>query len=173
MVSWGGGEKQKFVNKAFTFEGLFSYKDFFRILDVWLRDKFYDKFEKRNEEFVKPDGSKQIDIELTPWKKTTDYYKLTMKIEIIVSNLREVEIEQDGRKIRLQRGKIDAKIGGYLYVDYEGRWATPVQYFIRDIFDRYVNSRITKKYYDMAIDDVTDLYNTLTSYLNMYQYKMA
>jgi hypothetical protein len=173
MVQWGGGEKRKFFMKSFSFEGLFVYKDFFRVLDVWLRDKFYDKFEKRNEEFVRPDGTKNVDVELTPWKKTTDYFKLSMKVEVLVSNMRDVEIEQNGKKVRLQKGKLDVKIGGYVTSDYEGRWDEGAWYFIREVFDQFVYRRISKKYYDMAIDDVTDLHNTLTSYLNIYQYKMA
>lgn len=167
------GEKQKYVSKSFTFEGIFSYKDFFRILDVWQRDKFYDKFEKRNEEFVKPDGTKQIEIEFTPWKKTTDYYKIILKIEMMLTNMKDVEIDHGGKKIKMQKGKIEWKVTGYLIVDYENKWNKTLSYFIRDLFDKFVNRNITKKYYDMVIDDCNDLYNTLTSYLNMNAYKMS
>lgn len=167
------GEKQKYVNKGFKFEGIFNYDDFFRIMDVWLRDKFFDKHEKRNEEFLKPDGTKQIEIEFTPWKKYTDYYKALFKIEMLVSNLKPVEIEQNGKKVMMHKGKIEWKLSGYLVVDYEDRWNVGVKYFIRDLFDRFVNRRITKKYYDLLISDSNDLYNTLTSYLNMNAYKMS
>lgn len=167
------GEKQKYISKGFKFEGIFNYEEFFRIMDVWMRDKFWDKFEKRNEEFLKPDGTKQIEIEFTPWKKYTDYYKATLKIEMMVTDLKEVEIEQDGKKKKMHKGKIEWKISGYLVVDYEHRWNREVWYFIRDVFDKFVNRRITKKYYDLLIDDCNELYNTLTAYLNMHAYKMS
>lgn len=167
------GEKQKYVGKTFKFEGIFNYDEFFRIMDVWLRDKFFDKFEKRNEQYVKPDGTKSVDIEFTPWKKYTDYYMTRFKIEMVITNLREVEIEQNGKKVRLHKGKMEFKLTGYLIVDYENRWNKAVQYFLRDLFDKFVNRRITKKYYDLLITDCNDLYNTLTSYLNIHAYKMA
>src|SRR3989344_4767217 len=164
------GEKQKYVSKGFKFEGLFRYSEFFRVMDVWLRDKFFDKFEKRNEEFVKPDWTKQIEIEFTPWKRYTDYYKTIFKIEIVVSNLKDVEVEQNGKKVKLQKGKIEFKLTGYLIVDYENRWNKALWYFIRDIYDKFINRAITKKYYDLLITDCDDLYNTLTAYVNMHAY---
>ncbi|PIN85897.1 hypothetical protein COV19_07440 [Candidatus Woesearchaeota archaeon CG10_big_fil_rev_8_21_14_0_10_44_13] len=167
------GEKQKYIGKSFKFEGLFNYRDFFRIMDVWLRDKFFDKYEKRNEEYVKPDGTKTVDIEFTPWKKYTDYYKAVFKIEIMISDMKEVEIEQNGQKVRLNKGKINFKVTGYLIVDYEDRWNKALQYFIRDIFDKFVNRAITKKYHDLLITDCNDFVNTLTSYLNMNAYKLS
>jgi len=142
-------------------------------VDVWFRDKFYDKFEKRNEEFANPDGSKQIEIEFVPWKKYTDYYKSMIKMEMIVKNLREVEVEIEGKKKKMNKGRIEFKMTGYLVVDYESKWNKALQYFLRDIFDKFINRRITKKYHDMLIDDCNDLYNTLTSYLNMHAYKMT
>lgn len=167
------GEKQKYFTKTFKFDGIFSYKEFFRIMDVWFRDKFYDKYEKRNEEFQNPDGSKNIEMEFVPWKKYTDYYKGMIKIEMQITKMKEVEIEKDGKKVRLNKGSISFKMTGYLVVDYENKWNKTVSYFIRDIFDKFVNRRITKKYHDILFDDCNDLYNNLTSYININAYKMA
>ena len=71
------GDKHKIIAKKFTYEGLFDFKDMFRIMDVWQRDKFYDKFEKRTEQYINPDGTKHMEYEFTPWKKVTDYFKFT------------------------------------------------------------------------------------------------
>lgn len=165
------GEKQKLIVKRLSYEGFFNYKEFFRILDFWQRDKFYDKFEKRSEEFVTPTG-KQIDFEFTPWKKVTDYYKIILKIEIITQHLKEVEVVINNEKRRMHHGKISIKITGYLIVDYEGYWdTTAFLTFIRDIFDRYFNWYITKKYQNMVVDHVNDLFYTLSTYLNVTQYR--
>jgi len=167
-------EKYKYVaGKGFKFSGIFNYSELYRILDVWFRDKFFDKFEKRNEEFQNPDGSRQLEIELTPWKKYTDYYKAIIKIEMLVKNMKNVEIEKDGKKIMMQKGDIQFKMNGYLVSDYENRWNTNLQYFFRDIFDKFIYRRVTKKYIDLLIDDCNEIYNTLTSYLNIHSYKLA
>ena len=164
-------EKQRFITKFLSYEGLFDYKEFFRVMDVWYRDKFYDKHERRNEQITNPDGSKQIELEFLPWKKVTDYYRLSMKIEMSVTKMKDVEVDIDGKKRVLQHGLINMKFTGYLSVDYERKWNTAFQYFLRDIFDKYINRAITQKYEIMLVGHVNDLYNTMQAYLNMQQYR--
>jgi len=168
------GEKQKFITRRFTYEGLLNYKELFRIMDFWLRDKFYDKHEKRSEEYQTPTG-KQIDFEFTPWKKVTDYYKINIKIEGLITNLKEVEVEKNGQKVKMHHGRVNIKITGYLVVDYEPRWSIkgrPLLYFIRTLYDQYIYAMMTRKYYKMVIDHVNSLYNHMASYVNIEQYKM-
>lgn len=165
------GEKQKYIVKTFSYEGLLNYRELFRILDVWFREKFYDKFEKRNEQYMTPEGL-CLETEFTPWKKTTDYYKIIIKVELTGTNLKEVEVDAQGKKIKMHQGRISIKLTGYLVVDYEGRWGKPVLYFLRDMYDKYIYWRITKKYIEMVLDDVNNLYNHLRAYLNMNPYKV-
>jgi len=170
------GEKQKYIVKTIAYDGLLNYRELFRILDVWLREKFYDKKEKRNEQYMTAEGM-NIETEFIPWKKVTDYFKIMIKIEITGTGLKEVEVELHGKKTKMHQGKVSIKITGYLVVDYEvlgvSQWSKPVLYFLRDIFDKYVYWRITKKYIEMTLDDVDSLYNHLRAYLNMEQYKVG
>ena len=165
------GEEQKLYVKRLSYEGFFNFKEVFRTMDFWIRDKFYDKREHRYEEFKTPEG-KQIELEFKPWKKVTDYYKIQIKIEMFVKGLRDVVIERNGKKVPMQHGSINIKLSGYLIVDYEHYWnKTPLLYFIRDMFDRFVYWYITKKYMKMTIDHIDDLYYTLSTYLNINTYK--
>lgn len=166
------GEKQKYLVKTVSYDGIFNYRDLFRVIDVWQREKFYDKWEARNEQYVTPHGL-TIETEFKPWKKVTDYFKIIVKIEINASGLKEVEVEMDGKKVKMQQGKVSIKLTGYLVVDYFHKWNKPLLYFLRDIYDKYVYWRITKKYIDMVLDDVQSLYEHIRTYLNMIQYKVA
>lgn len=166
------GDKQKIIAKKFSYEGLFNYKDLFRIIDVWHRDKFYDKWEKRSEEYANPDGTKNLEFEFTPWKKYTDYHKGIIKIEGWVLNMKEVEINVKGKKIKVNSGRIDIKFTGYMVMDYEEKWDINMPlYFLRDLWDRYVVHHISNKYEKMLVDHINDLHNTLQSHLNMHQYR--
>ena len=171
------GEKQKLIGKSFTYEGIFVFRHMFYEMDSWLREHWYDKHEKWNEYQVMPDGSKQISFEFVPWKKYTDYFKGRLKVELMATNLRDVEVEQDGKKIKAQQGKIEAKFTGYLIVDYEwfygSRWNTPFLYFLRDIYDKFINIRYTMKYRRMVVDHTNELAGVMMSYLNMQQYKLV
>ena len=166
------GEYQKLVVQKLSYEGLFNYKELFRIMDFWLRDKFYDKFEYRNEEY-NTDKGKEIVTEFKPWKKVTDYYKIIIKIEFHLLDIHKVEVERNGKKVMMDEGKCEVKLTGYLIPDYEHWWIKkPMHYFLRDMFERFVYWYITRKYQGMVIDHVADLYHHLSTYLNVTPYKV-
>ncbi len=164
-------EKHKLIVKKFGYEGYFNYKEFFRIMDTWFREKFYDKEEKINEEYVTPQG-KHLEIEFAPWKKVTDYFNIKVKIVINVDNLKEVTIKKDGKTVKTNYGKISAKVTGYLVVDYESKWQKPLQYFYRHLMDHYIYRHITRQYEMEVIGDVNDLSTRLTNYLNVTPYQV-
>ena len=53
------------------YEGLFSARELYKLIDNWFFEKGYDKREKKSSESIKPAG-KYIEMELEPWKKVTD-----------------------------------------------------------------------------------------------------
>ena len=124
------GEKQKITGKSFSYEGIFVFKHMFYEMDVWFRENWYDKFEKWNEQQVRPDGTRQVNFEFVPWKKYTDYFKSAIKTELMATNLRDVEVEHNGQKMTAQQGKIEVNFTGYLFVDYPwffgSKWSKPI-----------------------------------------------
>ncbi len=170
------GEKQKIVGKSFAYEGMFVFKHFFYEMDVWFRENWYDKFEKLNEQKVRPDGTKQMAFEFIPWKKFTDYFKGAIKTEVMATDIKDVEVEYNSQKANAQQGRIEVKFTGYLFVDYPwffgSKWSNPVFYFIRDLFDKYAFYRYTKKYKRMVVEDVERLSTAMQSYLNSQEYQL-
>src|SRR3989338_5988794 len=95
-----------------TYEGLFDAKELYNIIDTYFREKGYDKRELRNIEQVKPEG-KYVEIEWLPWKKTTHYIRNEIWIRLVMSDVKEVEVEKEGVKVKLNQGKIQIVIDGY------------------------------------------------------------
>ena len=164
-------EKKIVVDKLrLTYEGLFSIQDLYKLIDVWFREKGYDKKERIAHERVTPEG-KYIEIEIEPWKKYTDYVKSEVKIRMIFSDIREVEVEQEGVKIILNQGKIQMVFDGYLTTDYEHRWEQkPLFFFLRTVFDKYIYRIYTEKYEHHVIEDVNQVHSQIKSFLNLYRY---
>ena len=98
-------ERETVIDKLrLTYEGLFVATDLYQMIDNWFRQKAYDKRENKNIEKVTPDG-KYIEIELEPWKKITDYARIVIKIRLIMNDVKEIEMEKDGLKVRMNQGK--------------------------------------------------------------------
>tara|TARA_Y100000310_G_scaffold264383_1_gene275013 strand:+ start:248 stop:790 length:543 start_codon:yes stop_codon:yes gene_type:complete len=153
-----------------TYEGLFEVNELYKTIDEWLRGKGYDKKESKNIEKVTPEG-KYIELELEPWKKITTYAKNVIKMRIIMTNIKEVEIEKDNAKVKMNQGSVQIVFDGFLETDYEGRWeAKPMLYFLRTIFNRYIYGFYTDGYKKNVLDDVNHLHSVIKSFLNLYRY---
>ena len=154
-----------------NYSGLFDLNGLYRIMDQWFYEKGYDRWELKNCELVLPEG-KVIEIELLPWKKTTEYFKNTIRIRMKCSEVKNVEIEKEGVKIKLNKGNIQLIMDGYLETDYEGWWEErPLLYFIRTLFDKYIFKRHYSQYEKWLINDVYDLHSRIQKFLNLYRYE--
>jgi len=53
--------------------------------------------------------------------------------------MNDVEVNSNGKKIKLQKGDVEVKIQGYLIKDYEHRWEdSPFFKFLRGVYNRYI-----------------------------------
>jgi len=153
------------------YEGIFSVPELYQTIDNWLREKGYDKQERKNVEKVSPKG-KQIELILQPWKKITDYAKIIISIRLIAQDITEVEVERDGAKLLMNQGKLSLVLDGWLQTDYESKWeGKPIFYFLRTVFDKYIYKPYTMGYEGAVGKDVGDLHTELKSFLNLYRYK--
>src|SRR3989338_6822438 len=118
-------------NYRVIYEGLFSVGDLYSLIDEYFEEKGYDKREKKNIERVSKEG-KFIEIELEPWKKITDYAMSSIRVRMQMHDVKEVEVEKDGVKIKLNQGKVNIVISAYMTTDYENKWeAKPMFFFFR------------------------------------------
>ncbi len=164
------GEIEIIVDKLrLQFEGLFSVKDFYFMIDEFFEDRNYDRREIRHIERVAAEG-KYIEFEWLPWKKYTDYVKSEIRIRAVLSDIKEVEIDKDGSKIKLNKGNIKIVLDGYLTTDYENRWESqPMFIFLRTLFDKYFYKPFTTGYQKNVESDVKELYNYMRKFFNLYR----
>jgi len=164
-------EREIVVDKLrLAYEGLFSAKELYNLIDGWFFEKGYDKRENRNTEIVRPEG-KYIEIELEPWKKVTDYARNVIKVRIIIEDLKEVVVEKDHHKVKLNHGKLKFVFDAYLDTDYENKWeGKPVFYFLRTIFDKYIYKPFTIGFETGVKDDLNQLHTQIKAFLNLYRF---
>jgi hypothetical protein len=152
------------------YDGLFDATGLYQYIDDWLREKGFDKREVRNREHVTPEG-KFVELELQPWKKITTYAQHIIRMEIRLTKLKEVEIEKEKHKIRLNKGKVAITFDGYLVTDYEHRWEQrPLYFFLRTIFDKFIYRSYTAQYEALLVETVNQLHSGIKAYLNMYKH---
>lgn len=155
--------------KKITYEGLFNAKELFRITKSFFTERNYDWDETKNFETVKPDG-RHIEIVIEPYKKETDYFNNVIVVRLIISNLTDVEIEQDKVKKKMQSGKVQIILDAILETDHETRWESkPIFFFLRTLVNKYVMEPYTKQYRGSCAADLNAYVAHIKGYLNLYR----
>lgn len=164
-------ERRLIVDKErVNYDGLFSAKEVLDIVMTWIKDKGYWPVDKKHTESVKADG-RFIEIEMWPYKKVTDYAKNIIVIRIVCSDLKDVVIEIEGKKKKLNQGRLQVVFDAYLETDYEHKWENkPIFYVLRTVFEKYVFTPFLSGFEKNLKADVTHLKNNIKGYLNLVQY---
>lgn len=152
------------------YEGLFKASEVYNIISSFFYEKGWDWFEKLNQELVTPTG-KQIKIVLEPWKSSSDYYKISMRIKLNMIDVREVEVEHEGQKLRLNHGVVRITFDGYVISDRKDKWTKePFLWFLSYVIEKYLFRQHYEKFETWIKSDVDDLHQKLKTYLNVYKY---
>lgn len=153
-----------------NYEGIFDAKELFAVLKDWATDRGYWLIEKKHGEAIKPEG-KYIDMDFEPFRKYTDYAKSVIKIRAQFNELKDVVVERDGKKVKLQEGKVSFIFDGILETDYEHRWETkPIFHFLRTVFEKYVYTPFISGFERGVKEDTMSLKNQIKSFLNLSRF---
>lgn len=156
-------------NLKISYNGFFKATELYQLIDNFLREKGYDKREIRNQEHVTREG-KYVELEIEPWKKITDYANTKIRVEIKMFNLTESVVSRDGKKEKLNKGKLHIRFDAYLETDYEHRWESrPVYLFIRTVFDKYIYASYTHQFEGEVAENTQELYDVVKGFLNLYR----
>lgn len=154
----------------FKYEGLFNLTELYEIISGWFFEKGWDWYEKINEEQVTSTG-KQIRLVLEPWKSISDYHKLAVRIKVNFTDIKEVEVEHRGKKLRLNQGEIRMIFDGYVVSDRKNKWSEkPFYWFLSIIIEKYLLRSPLTRTEKWLKSDVDDLYNKIKDYLNVFKY---
>ncbi len=165
------GERYLVIDRLkLSYEGLFNSNEVYNIIASFFYEKGWDWYEKFNEEQVTPQG-KQIKMVFAPWKSASDYYKISIHIRLHMTDVRDVEVEVDGKPVKVNHGVVRMMFDGYVISDRKGKWdSTPLLWFISILMDKYFFKQHYAKFETWVKSDVDDLHNKLKSYFNMFKY---
>jgi len=160
-------EKDKITEEKVKRSGIFDFKEIYQFVYRWLRDEDYDVEEKKYIEEVTGD-SKKVEIKWEATKKITDYFKIELKLEWRIIGLVNVEVERNGKKVKMNNGSFEVKIIGTLIRDYQSSWdRNPTYKFFRGIYDKYIIIGVVKKYEIRVFKEVEDLAEQIKAFLTI------
>ncbi len=159
------------VAEQMNFEGLFSMREVFRIIDKYFRTKAFDKKIIFDEEYHTEKG-KYIHVKTDYYKKTDSYVRLQTRLWIYANDLVEVEKEVDGVKIKTNHGKLSITFDGFVQTDYLNIFddEKPMYFLFKVLYEKYIN-RGRVAYWEGVVRHVlTELRTELSGYLNVNKF---
>jgi len=154
--------KQKLKQK-----GMFNFSELYNFCFDWLKDNGYGIKEL---EYIEKNSAtgKEINIKWEAGKKVTDYFKNVISVKWKILGMTDVEAEQNGQKIKTNKGEVGLEIEGVLYKDHEDGWEKqPFWKFMRGVYDKYVIRTTTEHYEDGVKDDAIELTSQIKSFLQL------
>ena len=147
-------EKEEIFSTKMKSSGIFTFKEFYQFCYEWLRDETQlNLAEEKYEEKIAGDA-KEIKIEWKGTRKVTDSFKYEIKVKYRVTKLKEIELTQEGRKIKTNQGDVEMKIAGSLLRDYEGKFEKGAfRKFLRSIYEKWVIPARIEQYEEKLIGD--------------------
>lgn len=148
-----------------AYSGIFDFKETYNFLFEWFRFLEYSVSEEKYAEKIKPTG-KEVEISWVCAKKINDYVKFKIKVRILIVNMVEVEVTEEGVKIKKEKGNIDIKFSGNLEKDYQNKWETsPILKFLRGIYDKYIIKSKIEAYEDKLAGEVEETAEQIKAFL--------
>lgn len=158
-------EKDNVFKGKIKHSGIFDFKELYTFSYNWLVDEGYEVTEKKYSEKIVP-GAKEIDIEWNAYKKISDYFRFNIKMYWRIVGLVDVEVEENGKKRKMNKGTTEIKFSAILEKDYENRWENnPIAKFLRGVYDRYVIRGRIEQYEGKIFAENDELIAQIKSFL--------
>jgi hypothetical protein len=161
------GEEKSVMKESVKHKGNFNYADFYNYCYNWLKNEGYLLFEKEYTEKASSFG-KEIVIKWEANRKITDYYMFTIEVKWHILGMNDTEVEENGKKIKTNKGEVKLEISAKLKKDYEETWdKDPFYKFLRGIYDRYIMRTTEDEYEDKLIDKTEKFIEDVKAFLNL------
>lgn len=155
------------------YKGNFDLKLIYKKLREWLMREGYsdpcEGGEKKYGERVKPKG-KQVEIVWEATKKEeAGYFIRSIKLSFFINELVEVEVEKDGRKIKLDSGEIEIGFNSSLLRN-AGSPAWDEHSLMFRFYERFIIADKIEAFKIEVYKDTNKLMDEVKNFLNLYKF---
>ena len=165
-------DKQVMYDLRITYGGPFRVEDFYAEIDKWIRENGFEKEPKKKSEHITKHG-KKIEWSIEIFRDLDDLHKEVIVLRALMENIKEIVIQRDGKKIRVNSGDALVSIDGFIQSFIHGSFwqVKPLYYFIRTLIDRYVYNFWIFKWEGVVASDCHKLFKNVRAFFNVERYK--
>jgi hypothetical protein len=161
-------EKDKIFSSKIKYNGIFDFAAFYKFCYDWLKEETGLSLSENKYAEKLAGDSKSITVDWAGTREISDYFKFEAKISFSVSGLTTVEITQDGKKIKTNKGSIEIGINGTLVRDFKGKFEkSGFEKFLRGIYERMVIPERIEQMQGKIVGDCDEFLSQAKAYLDL------
>ena len=116
-------------------------------------------------------NGKFIEWQISPWKWITDYVRYIIKVRVLGYDIVKTDAVADGKKSKVDAGRIIIVIDGFVEYDLQNRWEeNPIFHFLRSLYDNFIFKVYTERFEQVLVHDVNRLHEQIEKLLNMHRH---
>ncbi len=160
-------EKDQVSKEKLEHTGIFDFKAMYSYAHRWFAEQGYGVTEEKYSEKSKGD-SRDLIIEWKVTKDLSDYFRFEYKIKFEIEGLSDVEVEIDGQRKQMNKGKVVVEITSTLVMDKDAKWeTTPFSRFMRDIYNKYIVPSRVEAMRQLLLSKGNGFKDDLKSFMNL------
>lgn len=153
------------------YKGNFDFLLLYKKLKEWfLREGYGDawKNEKKYAEKIKPNGKNVEIIWEMSRKEEQDYFQVNINVSFFAVGLTDVEVEKDGKRIKLNNAEIELKFDSKLIRNANKKWDENSLMF--KFYEKYLVQDRTEFYRIECYQDTQNLIDETKNFFNLYRF---
>jgi len=158
-----------FSGSKLKYKGIFDLNMIYKKLRLWLMDLGYsDPKEIKYVERVKTEG-KMIEF-IWEMDKTEekDYFKIKQEIKFMIVGLQEVEVENDGKKMKMDNAEVELEFSSSVVSNANDDWEEET--LMHKLYKKHIIHDKIEFYKIETYKDTTDIMDELKNYFNLYKF---
>ncbi len=153
-------------------KAIFDMQQLLNLLKSWSTSHKYKFSEKFYQDIEKEQEAKDIKIEVQCERTATDYLLYMIKFKLSVKDIKNVQITNHNRKLKLNAGTVELSFESFIKKDYMDKLENkPVLKFFRAIYDKFMIGDKLKDHEKELKDETYEFYNEVKSFLNLYKFE--
>lgn len=157
-------------HEKIDYSGPLEVNDLLRMIENFLWEKGFDKRQEKDFEINTHNG-KFIEWQYHPWKKITDYIRYMVKVRVLGYDIVKIDTVVDGKKKKVDSGRIIIVIDGFMEYDYDSYWDDkPFLLFLRTIYDYFVFKAYTERFEQRLVHDINSLMDQVEKFFNLHRH---
>ena len=157
-------------HEKIDYSGPVNVSDLLRMIENFVFERGFDKKQDKDFEQNTING-KSLEWQISPWKKITDYVRYIIKVRVLGYDILKADSVVDGKKTKIDNGRLIIVIDGFMEYDYDSRWdERPFLLFLRTFYDYFVFKAYTERFEQRLVHDVNHLHDNIEKFFNLYRH---